>query len=236
MPAIFRGWKAKKVKGMTVTYGRKCSGLSEKLSRLGYLVRTYLESCPLPGKQFVRTWSVRDTLSPYLILKLRLSERRTGDRVFFVALHKLAMRHKGQKSKEFYEQCKRTGESMITLTDQARHEAKLWPTPRFMYKDRHNRQEEQGQLRGSCRRAVESRLGGMANGISCWLDGYWRVEPNIPRVATGVKNRVDRLKCPQCSSAATSVSDIESYCGDSKHVKRKGKESFTWHTHAQYVG
>jgi len=38
-------------------------------------------------------------------------------------------------------------------------------------------------------------VGGMANGISYWLDGYWRVEPDIPRVATGVKNRVDRLKC-----------------------------------------
>src|SRR5690606_32916594 len=70
--------ESKKVKGMTVTYGRKCSGLSEKLSRLGYLVRTYLESCELPGKQFVRTWSVRDTLSPYSILKLRLSVQGTG--------------------------------------------------------------------------------------------------------------------------------------------------------------
>ena len=26
-------------------------------------------------------------------------------------------------------------------------------------------------------------------------NGYLRVEPDIPRVATGVKNRVDRLKC-----------------------------------------
>ena len=45
------------------------------------------------------------------------------------------------------------------------------------------------------RRAVEPDVGGMANGLSCWLDGYWRVEPDIPRVATGVKNRVGRLKC-----------------------------------------
>jgi len=43
--------------------------------------------------------------------------------------------------------------------------------------------------------AVESDVGGVASRIPCWLDGYWRVEPNIPRVATGVKNRVDRLKC-----------------------------------------
>jgi DNA (cytosine-5)-methyltransferase 1 len=67
-------------------------------------------------------------------------------------------------------------------------------TTRVYVQGQHNRQE-QGQLRGSCRRAVESRLGRMVDGIPCWLDGYWRVEPNIPRVATGVKNRVDRLKC-----------------------------------------
>lgn len=39
-------------------------------------------------------------------------------------------------------------------------------------------------------RATESRLGGMADGVSYWLD-----EPyGVPRVATGIKNRVDRLK------------------------------------------
>ena len=37
---------------------------------------------------------------------------------------------------------------------------------------------------------VEPRLGGMAYGLSRWLD-----EPDIPRVTTGVKNRADRLKC-----------------------------------------
>jgi DNA (cytosine-5)-methyltransferase 1 len=58
----------------------------------------------------------------------------------------------------------------------------------------HNRQR-QGQSWGGGWRAIESRLGGMANGTAYWLDGYWRVEPDIPRVATGVKNRVDRLKC-----------------------------------------
>ncbi len=44
-------------------------------------------------------------------------------------------------------------------------------------------------------RRVEPNVGGMVNGIPYWLDGYWRVEPDIPRVATGVKNREDRLKC-----------------------------------------
>tara|TARA_R100000773_G_scaffold40280_1_gene36142 strand:+ start:284 stop:1120 length:837 start_codon:yes stop_codon:yes gene_type:complete len=42
----------------------------------------------------------------------------------------------------------------------------------------------------SCRRDIESSVGGMANGIPTWLD-----EPrDIPRVATGVKQRAARLK------------------------------------------
>jgi DNA (cytosine-5)-methyltransferase 1 len=43
----------------------------------------------------------------------------------------------------------------------------------------------------------QSRLGGVADELSDWLDGPYCVfpsEPNIPRVAQGVKNRVDRLK------------------------------------------
>ena len=41
------------------------------------------------------------------------------------------------------------------------------------------------------RRAAQPRLGGVADGVSCWLD-----EPlNVPRIARGVKDRVSRLKC-----------------------------------------
>jgi DNA (cytosine-5)-methyltransferase 1 len=60
--------------------------------------------------------------------------------------------------------------------------------------DRRTRDRRSESPNGSWR-SVEPNVGGMANGIPYWLDGYWRVEPNIPRVATGVKNRVDRLKC-----------------------------------------
>lgn len=53
------------------------------------------------------------------------------------------------------------------------------------------------------RRTAQSLLGGVADGISDWMDGdldfiinhYWDEEPDIPRVAVGIKNRVDRLKC-----------------------------------------
>lgn len=43
-------------------------------------------------------------------------------------------------------------------------------------------------------RRTKSGLGGMADGIPYWVDGYWDVEPKIPRVANGVANRVGRLK------------------------------------------
>jgi len=43
---------------------------------------------------------------------------------------------------------------------------------------------------------VEPELGLLANGIPSELDGYWDREPEgVPRVITGVSNRVNRLKC-----------------------------------------
>jgi len=78
--------ESKKVKGMTVTYGRKCSGLSEKLSRLGYLVRTYLESCPIAGKTVCEDLEREG----YAVTVLNFEAAAVGaphrrDRVFFVA-------------------------------------------------------------------------------------------------------------------------------------------------------
>lgn len=64
-------------KKMNVIYGPKCLGLSPSYIRLISSVRTYLESSKLPLTTFVRTWSVRATKSEFLIMKLRLSERRT---------------------------------------------------------------------------------------------------------------------------------------------------------------
>ena len=53
------------------------------------------------------------------------------------------------------------------------------------------------------RRTVESVLGGVASRIPAGMDGdldfiinhYWDEEPSIPRIATGIEHRVDRLKC-----------------------------------------
>lgn len=44
------------------------------------------------------------------------------------------------------------------------------------------------------RRPAQPGVGRVADGIPAWMDGYWLTEPKIPRVASGVKNRVDKLK------------------------------------------
>ena len=56
---------------------------------------------------------------------------------------------------------------------------------------------------GKRERTAESILGGMAYGFPAGMDGdldfiinhYWDEEPGIPRIATGIEHRVDRLKC-----------------------------------------
>lgn len=42
---------------------------------------------------------------------------------------------------------------------------------------------------------IEPGLGGVADGAAPRVDGHWLTEPDIPRVTTGAKNRVNRLKC-----------------------------------------
>lgn len=44
------------------------------------------------------------------------------------------------------------------------------------------------------RQAAQSGLGGVADGLPGWVDGYWDIEPAIPRIASGVNNRCDRIK------------------------------------------
>lgn len=42
---------------------------------------------------------------------------------------------------------------------------------------------------------AESGLGGMADGLSYLLDGYWRIEPDVPRIVKGkLPNRAARIK------------------------------------------
>lgn len=63
--------------------------------------------------------------------------------------------------------------------------------------------DETWRLGSPCRRQLEPGLGGMDDGLSNWLDrgmsvpGKWMPDPHpdIPRTATGIPHRSDRLKC-----------------------------------------
>ena len=57
-----------------------------------------------------------------------------------------------------------------------------------------------GGLADASGRSTESGLGRVADGLpsgvdAIGLDGWWAIEPDIPRVAGSVPNRVERLKC-----------------------------------------
>lgn len=81
------------------------------------------------------------------------------------------------------QRCLQTGE----FGEQNGESEKKSKISEYIYNDRHRIQ--------SSNSSTESILGGMVDGLPKKLDGYWDREPEgIPRVATGVKNRVDRLK------------------------------------------
>ena len=62
--------------------------------------------------------------------------------------------------------------------------------------------EEEQEFKRPVRRPTESILGGVADGIPNGLDRdldfithhYWDNEPDIPRIATGIENRINRIK------------------------------------------
>ena len=78
--------ESRKVKGTTVTYGLKCSELSESCARIALSVRTYLESSGLPPGKWSRIWSRQGITSSCSVLKLRLSELGTGEQGCFLLL------------------------------------------------------------------------------------------------------------------------------------------------------
>lgn len=124
-PASPLVWLASKnQKKMTVTYGLRCCELSENLRRVGSSVRMYLESCALPLPTLYRTWSVKAITSSCLILRLRLSERRTdgnGSRLLPTV--------RAQEHGAYQYSQGRHDKPVLTLTGVARQ---LWATPSTM--------------------------------------------------------------------------------------------------------
>ena len=225
-PASHFPWlESKKVKGMTATCGLKCSELSESLRRVGYSVRTYLESCELPPGTWSRTWSARAMTSRCLILKLRLSARSTGERESrLLPTVTATVGEKGGPNQR--DSSGRPGLQMAAMmwptpdTQNSRdgsktrralkgrhglslhHAVSIWPTPTARdYKDGTAQSCQNVPENGLLGRAVHSRkilVGGYGTGTGgrrIVCRGWWSVEPDVGRVAHGVPARVDRLKC-----------------------------------------
>lgn len=127
-PASPSVWlESKKEKKMTVTYGLKCSELSENLRRVGSLVRTYLESSRLPEGEWRKTWKKQAITSSCSILKLRLSERRTEGLELRLWPTPAARDYKGSNSEESIKKSLEAGKN--GFLGQLPNAVKMWPTP-----------------------------------------------------------------------------------------------------------
>jgi len=131
---------------------------------------------------------------PYVIPACAVGAPHRRDRVFIVA-HALcdgsaagfansAGREGGQPAESF-----NSGTFMADTNNKGLDFAGQQPGQQTIY-------AENGVEFGSWR-AAQPGLGGMVDGLPTGLDGYMTFppEPDIPRIAKGVKNRVNRLKC-----------------------------------------
>ena len=136
-PASPSPWlESKKVKGTIVTYGRRCSGLSESCARVALSVRTYLESSKLPPGRWSRIWSVQAITSSSLILRLRLSERGTDDQEYSSSESQMWPTTTAGQCGMTAKTSGRPPEKSTHLGAQVLIRSGLWPTPRANeYKD-----------------------------------------------------------------------------------------------------
>lgn len=124
-PASRFPWQeSKKEKGMIVTYGLRCSELSESCARIALSVRTFLESSGLPPGKWSRIWSRQGITSSCSVLKLRLSELGTGEQECSLWPTPTAL----DPAKERMKSTQQAGNSRHSL-DLPRA-VRLWPTPR----------------------------------------------------------------------------------------------------------
>ena len=119
--------ESKREKKTIVTNGLKCSELSENLSRVGSLVRTYLESSELPAGEWCRIWSRQGMTLSCSILKLRLSERRTDEQELRLWPTPAARDYKGGNSEESIKRSLEAGKN--GFLGQLPNAVKMWPTP-----------------------------------------------------------------------------------------------------------
>lgn len=127
-PASPSVWlESKREKKTIVTSGLKCFELSENLRRVGSLVKTYLESSKLPAGAWCRIWSKQAITSSCLILKLRLSERRTDEQESYLWPTPAARDYKGGNSEESIKRSLEAGKN--GFLGQLPNAVKMWPAP-----------------------------------------------------------------------------------------------------------
>ena len=136
-PASPSPWlESKRAKGMIDTSGRRCFELSESCARVALSVRTFLESSRLPPGRWSRIWSVLAITSSCLILRLRLSERGTGDRGSSSSASQMWQTPTAGQCGMTAVTSGRPPEKSTHLGAQVLIRSGLWPTPRANeYKD-----------------------------------------------------------------------------------------------------
>ena len=163
-PASRFPWQeSKKEKGMIVTYGLKCSELSESCARIALSVRTYLESSGLPPGRWSRIWSRQGITSSCSVLKLRLSELDTGERECSLWPTPTARDHKGANSMEHLMQPKEPGNQHHI--GQLANAVKLYTTPCAA--------DATGTTGGANHRSLRTDVAGQLNPMWVeWLQGF----------------------------------------------------------------
>ena len=123
-------WQVSRKDGTTSgIYGRSFCGWSEKLNRVGLLVKTYLEYCVSQQTQFAPTWSVKATALGYGIMKLSLSAHRTEGNVCFLWRTPDAHCDRGFRKPETFRKRMEKG-LPLQLNDQIAHlYPHIMPTP-----------------------------------------------------------------------------------------------------------
>lgn len=119
--------ESKKGKTTTVTYGLRCSELSENLRRVALSVRTYLESSELPPGKWSRIWRKRAITLSCSILKLRLSARPTEENVSPLWPTPATRDYKGTNSMESIQRSLDAGKN--GFLGQLPNAVKMWCTP-----------------------------------------------------------------------------------------------------------
>ena len=127
---------SEKVTQMRDGYGMKCSASFAKLDPAGLWRKTcggfsqprLFQTEGNSLEEYSETWPKAGIVLDGYAMELVMSGPHTKGKGFLSWRTPQAHNAmQGPKSKEFYEECRKTGKSMVTLTDQVKHET--WPTP-----------------------------------------------------------------------------------------------------------